>query len=368
MKIITIGSATQDVFIVYENAETLHFHTKNGHESFIVLREGAKLDVKELVYSSGGGANNAAFSFKKLGFDVTPCLKIGADEAGNFVLKKLKEAKIPTNLVLQKKNEQTGISFIIPSLEHDRTILAFRGVNTTVTQHEFPFDELKNYDLIYITSLSGNSSKLLPFITQTAKKHSIPVAINPGVSQLSTGAATLKKSLPNIDILILNSSEAQTFMQALQEDQNTNDKMPFKSSKKSSIKPSLFEKGATINNSPFNIYTFFKRVLSYGPRVVIVTNGAEGVYLATKDAVYFHASLPDGVVNTLGAGDAFGSTFVGMLAMGETIEQALRYGVINAASVIGFMDTKQGLLTKKELEKREKTVDKALLQTFKIKI
>ncbi len=366
---MTIGGATQDIFIVYEDAETLHLHTKKSKQSFLLLKEGGKVEVKEILYSSVGGANNAAFSFKKLGLEVTPFLKIGDDEAGKFILKKLAEAKIPTKHIIQAKGKSTGISFVIPSLERDRTILAYRGINSSISKAEFPFNQIKEHDYLYVTSLSGESSQLLLPITQMAKKNKVFVATNPGTSQLVAGASMLRESLPNIDILILNSTEAQTFMHSLvQADASLKSSLKGSKRKKNGLKkPKLLEKPMIIEDVLFSLDKFFQEVTGYGTKVVVVTNGADGVYLATKDQILFHASLPVKVVNTLGAGDAFGSTFVGTLAAGKSLEQALRYGILNAASVISSMDTKQGLLSMRELEKREKNLDESLLQKFSFK-
>lgn len=366
MKILTIGGATQDIFIVYEDAQTLHLRTKHGQKSYLLLEEGSKVEVKELLYSSGGGANNTAISFKRQGFDITPLFKIGNDEAGTFIIKKLHDEGIDGKHIIISQGK-TGISFIIPSLEHDRTILAFRGVNGTMTQEEIPFHEIKNYDYLYITSLSGVTSQLLLPIAQQAKQHNIPVATNPGTSQLVAGAATLRESLPYINILILNSAEAKQCMASMLQSTNSLKKSPKKSEKNNGSKPELLAESINIEHSWFTLPNFFQAVLNYGPRVVVVTNGAEGVYVATENVIYFHPSLPVTVVNTVGAGDAFGSGFVGALATGKSVEQAIQHGIINATSVISHMDTKQGLLSMHELEKRAHALDKNLLKKFGLK-
>ena len=363
IKIMTIGGATQDIFIKYEDASTMHLHTKTEKQSYLLLQEGAKIEVTDILYSSGGGANNAAFSFKKQGFQVDPFFKIGSDDAGKFIIQNLKKASINATLILQNNTVSTGISFIIPSLERDRTIFAFRGSNATVTKKDLPLATIKEYDYLYITSLSGESSKLLPTITKMAKKQNVLVATNPGSSQLIAGADLLRKSLSDLDILILNSAEAKVLMDSLlQADRNLQKSAKKFPGKKEKRLPKLLQSN---NVDSFNLKLFFHTVLSYGTKIIAVTNGAEGVYVATKDSLYFHTSLPTTVVNTLGAGDAFGSTFVGALASQKTVEEALRYGIINATSVISHTNTHDGLLNLRQLEKKAKTVDKDLLQNFR---
>jgi sugar/nucleoside kinase (ribokinase family) len=222
---------------------------------------------------------------------------------------------------------------------------------------------------LYVTSLSGESAKLLFPIVTTAKKANIPVATNPGTSQLIAGAPMLRESLPYIDILITNSAEAKTFMLSLVQ---TNEQIRTSVKKTTSRaqqqqKPSLLSQPISIENILFSLDTYFQAVLEHGPKIVVVTNGAEGVYVGTPEAIYFHPALPIKVINTLGAGDAFGSSFVGSLASGKSVEDAIRHGIINSASVIGYMNTKQGLLSMKELEQRAEQLDQKLLQKFPLK-
>ena len=205
-------------------------------------------------------------------------------------------------------------------------------------------------------------------LTTTAKQHGSSVAVNPGTSQLTAGAPILRESLPFIDILITNSAEAKTFMLSLVQ---TNEQI--KSQLNQALKPSkthqpsLLNAPISIENILFSLNTYFQAVLSYGTKIVVVTNGSEGVYVATPETVYFHPALNIKVVNTLGAGDAFGSSFVASLIAGATIEDAIRHGIVNSASVISFMNTKQGLLSLEELARQAKKLDPTLLQKFPLK-
>jgi sugar/nucleoside kinase (ribokinase family) len=50
------------------------------------------------------------------------------------------------------------------------------------------------------------------------------------------------------------------------------------------------------------------------------------------------------VVDRLGAGDAFSSGFVAMIAMGESIERALTYASANSTSVVMQLGAKTGII------------------------
>ena len=62
--------------------------------------------------------------------------------------------------------------------------------------------------------------------------------------------------------------------------------------------------------------------------------------------MYFHAGSPIEAVNTLGAGDAFGSSFVGAMQLGAPIPEAISWDIVNSAAVIAHPDAKTGLLEK----------------------
>ena len=346
---LIIGGATIDTIIEYEEMETL-VHQRHGAElSYLMLEEGRKIEVTNQKVFTGGGATNTALSFKRQGYDIQLFCKIGLDSAGQFVLDEMKKFNISTDRVVFSKNTGTASSFIIPSLKGDRVVFAYRGANATLLTQELPLDIIAQANFMYITSLSRESSERLPDIVKAANRHKVPIAINPGVSQLSCGSGLLAKALVGIDILILNLKEAETLMHSLKSNQDT------------LVKPmaqELLDINVKFEDSQFNLREFFTTVLNIGPRIVVVTNGDEGVYVATAEKIYYHSPpVMEQVVNTLGAGDAFGSTFVGAIYNGKTIPEAIRCGIINSSSVIGYSDAKTGLLDQSEIDKRVKQVN-----------
>ncbi len=358
MKILTIGSAMRDIFLQYPCEQMLRLHTATKTRSFIVLEEGKKIEINDIVKSTGGGATNSAVSFKRLGFDVESFFKIGTDHEGSFIVEKLATEQISTEHIARTDSVGTGTSFITPCPSGDRTVLVYRGANLTLTEAELPGDVISACDHLYITSLSGKTSHLLPIITKKAKQQNKLVATNPGTSQLTANVDTLKEALPNIDILIMNYYEATLFMQAFI--QQTKHKQPYGNT----ALPQLLQT-TQITFASFHLPTFFEIILKHGPRTVAVTNGADGVYVAHKNTIYYHPSIsPKKLVSTLGAGDAFGSCFVAQLAQNQSIETAIRAGILNSSSVLEYLDAKSGLLTTQELEKKLKQLDLALLKKF----
>ena len=141
-KIVTIGGATQDIFICHNNPHMISLQTFHGEQSFLALQEGCKIDIERLDYRTGGGATNSAVSFARLGFDVSCCIKIGTDPQGDDVCRELSTLGIKALCTYGKK--KTGISFIIPTKSKDRLVLVWRGANTELTFSEIDQQVIKS--------------------------------------------------------------------------------------------------------------------------------------------------------------------------------------------------------------------------------
>lgn len=339
MKILIVGGATRDIFIQPIHSPAIQFFCNNTQS--IVINSGTKIDVENIIFQTGGGATNAAVSFTRLGFDVSVACKVADDEAGAAVLADLKKNNVKTDLIISglssrswveqrliEVNVSTGTSFIFQVPSGDNPILAYRGINTQLTLADVA-PHIPQAQHMYITSLSGAASSMLLPLTQEAKKHGVFVATNPGGSQLAAGADMLRKSLPYMDVLILNMHEAEIFMSSLEQ----------------------------IQKNSFNLSDFFKKILDAGVRIVVVTDGAHGVHVATQEYIYFCPSMPVKLVSSVGAGDAFGSCFVATILQGKNIEQAIVSGMINSASVLTHVGAKVGLLSQAVLEKRCRKVE-----------
>lgn len=373
MKVLVVGGATQDLFVNYQGTDLMRIIKNDSVFEYALFESGEKIEVDTLFTQTGGGSTNTATSFKRLGFDVDCFCIVGSDARGDDIVSSLIYEGINTLLVKRSEKHPSGLSVIINSTSGERTIFAFRGANNSLPLETITTKQLDGIDQIYITSLSNDSSLKLPVLAQLARSRHIPIAINPGKSQLAQGTQTLKQSLNAIDILILNSNEAQIFMHALIENdasykQTLESTMTLKSSgiNMQSADAYLLSTPISWQDQHFSIRKFFNAVLNMGPSIVVITNGRNGVYVATHNELLFHPSLNIDVINSVGAGDAFGSTFVASLRTGYNIEDALRLGIINSASVLQSIGAKTGLQTTDKLVEQLKLIDKKLLQRFSL--
>jgi sugar/nucleoside kinase (ribokinase family) len=105
-----------------------------------------------------------------------------------------------------------------------------------------------------------------------------------------------------------------------------------------------------------------RKVLSMGPRYLIIKKGEHGALLFHGEKVFFAPALPlEDVFDPTGAGDTFAGGFIGYLAsMNDTSFDAMKRAVIYGSAMASFCVEKFGLERMKELT--EAQVDQRVQQ------
>jgi ribokinase len=350
--VITIGSATQDIFIESDFGKILDMRDSFSKSSMLCFEYGAKIEIDKLAFDVGGGAINTGVNFANLGFKTASIVKVGKDLNAKAVLARMKEKNIDDSLVIRSDKNKTGFSVILTSFEGDRTVLAHRGANSKIKKEEISFDVLKNAKWIYIAPLSGDSNLVLDEIAEFAEKNNVSLAINPGTAQIKRGVEDLKKIIETAEILVMNLSEASAITGITPKYENfevdtfneclrvIHDKKTLESEK--------------IENQPWILSAaeMLIKLKSYSPKVAIITNGGDGIAAFDGETFYLVPPFPAKVISTLGAGDAFASSFTaGIIKYDWDIENALKLASINAAEVIQSFGAHVGIKNFDELEK-----------------
>ena len=79
-----------------------------------------------------------------------------------------------------------------------------------------------------------------------------------------------------------------------------------------------------------------KRILDVGVRLVLVTLGAAGAYGATRNAQLSVPAVPVEIVDTIGAGDAFGAATLAWLHDRDALEPRLSLSELDLESLLKF--------------------------------
>ena len=316
--VITVGSATIDVFASVDS-ELIKIKTVNHEEELIAYPSGSKILMKKLDFLTGGGGTNTAASLAKQGLKVAYLGKVGSGSNSKLIIDRLKKKKVEFIGVRSKKHH-AGYSVVLDSLDGDRTILTHKGANNYLTYKELNLKKLKT-KWFYFSSMIKKSFETLEKLGEYAKKNNIKVAFNPSNYLAEKGYHYLKDLLINTDLLVLNKEEAIL----------------------------LAGKGTITQN--------IKKIMEYGPKQVVITDGKNGAHTIWNKKHYHIIPSKMTPVENTGAGDAFASTFLGGVIREKKITACLRMAIINSESLIMKKGAKNGLLSynmiMKEVKKKK---------------
>ncbi|MEA3248945.1 MAG: carbohydrate kinase family protein [Patescibacteria group bacterium] len=307
LDVITIGSATKDVFVKSAALEIQESDTPPfALEACFPL--GAKVNIDELTFQTGGGATNAAATFAQLGFKTATVSSIGEDPNGREICTEYKSYGISEKFLQKNTEDQTAYSIIIVAGSGERTILVYRGASREIDPERIPWNKLKA-KWFYLTSLGGDI-ELVGRILEHAKNAGIKVAWNPGNGELKRGIDELEPLIRKVDIFNLNREEASAL--------------------------------TGIGTGDLN--AIIARLKGLPKRVLLITDGMGGTYSAEGEEVLHSDIIEVPRVNTTGAGDAFGSGFVAGILRRDDVRHALAVGTWNATGLVQEMGAKRGLL------------------------
>ena len=308
--------------------------SKDNNSYFMSYPYGSKIDISSFDSNVGGGGVNTACNFANLGFDTSAIFKIGDDIYSKGILSSFEDKKVDLSNIIQDKNTSTGFSIILVSFQGDRTVLAHRGANAEIRKEEINFEAIKDADFIYVAPLNGESNCVLETIVEYATKHDTKICFNAGTTSIKRGFEHIKTILKSAHIVVMNREEA-TMTTGIQ------------------VRPD----SKTEKYSEDVVHPDIKKMLTElkykDYQVVVITDGGNGAYAYDGQKFYYCPVFPSEVVSTLGAGDAFASTFCA--ALGRTnldIGKSLMYSSVNSASVVSKFGATEGLATFEEIEAR----------------
>jgi len=304
LDIITIGGATRDTFLISDAFVAIHSKTFSSGTGEC-LNLGDKIELDDLILTTGGGATNSAVTFARLGFKTAACCQVGEDAPGRDIIETLQVEGVRASLVKKIPGEPTGSSIVLTMKNGERTILVHRGVSAQFKPSSIPWRQLRS-KWIYLTSLGGNFS-LAKQLIEYAAKRDIHVAWNPGGQELEKGLHAFSAVLPLVDVFNVNKEEAQLLTKA----------------KKLSA---MF------------------RLLRRDEKITLITDGPKGAYADNGHRFLFIEASKIKPISSTGAGDAFGSGCVAALFKNKPLETALALGMANAESVIQHYGAKIGIL------------------------
>lgn len=323
-----------DVFVECDDANIVSTSSKSAKNEFMCFPYGAKVEVTKFTSNTGGGGVNTALNFANLGLKTSVICKIGDDIYSRGVLEALNKSTLDLSNIIQDSEVSTGFSIILLSFQGDRTVLAQRGANATLKKSEINFEAIKQAKFLYIAPLSGESNKVLTSITEFAQENGVKVCFNAGTTAIKKGFEYIKKIIDTAEVVVMNKEEASMCT-------------------KIEVRPDSKTEHYSNELIHPDIKSMLEKLKLADEQIIVITDGREGAYAYDGKTYYKCPNFPAEVVSTLGAGDAFASTFCAALdRTNQDVGKSLMYGAVNSASVVSNFGASEGFLTFDEIEKR----------------
>ena len=307
--IVSIGSATRDVFISTDSFKSFDLPDFSTGKA-VCFPLGSKIEIKKMVFTSGGGGTNTAVTFARQGLSTACIGVVGDDFNGKEVLDELDKEGVETKFFQKHDDDYTAYSAILVDPSGERTIMSYKGEGQHFDGGKVDFDQIQT-KWLFLDSLGGHFD-LLENAVNWAVANNVKLATNPGGKELKHGLEKLKPLLKNFSVVIMNQEEASglTGIDYKQEG---------------------------------DIFKFMDEVIG---GIFVMTKGPEGVVVSDGKNVY-RAGIPDSpVIERTGAGDAFSSGFVSEYIHSGDIPKAIQFATANASSVVTQYGGKAGILKK----------------------
>ena len=321
--IVSIGDSFEDVLILPEDLKVRPDRSYTGGLG-VSFELGEKIPLSEVDYEIGGSACNTAVGFSRLGLNSSLISIVGDDSPSEKIMDCLAEEGVDVSHIAIDKRMKTNFSVIF-RLDEGRTIFTYHGLKD---YSHLTIKGSLSTKWFFLAPLGDNTAHIENELIRYAAERKVLLSWNPGTNQIKKGASHYRELLKNLSVLFVNREEAINFLNY-------------------PVKPQDTE--------------VIKKLQSLGPKIVVVTNGKEGVRAYDGQNFYELPALPNVVrVDSTGAGDSFATGFLAKLIYSDwngleidsdMVNEALRWGIINSNSVVTQIGAQKGLLTFEEIQK-----------------
>ncbi len=308
---LAVGDITTDAFIRIKDAE-IHCDVDN-EKCQICMDFKSKVPYEFVkVVRAVGNSGNAAVAAARLGLKTGLYANIGGDQNGKECLEVIEGEGISSEFIRVHKDGLTNYHYVL-WYGSDRTILIKHE------QYGYELPDIGDPKWIYLSSFGENSLAFHESFAAYLDNHpKINLAFQPGTYQIKFGLEKMSGIYSRTKVFIANKEEVRKILDSTESD-------------------------------PVKLMNAVKEL---GPKIVVLTDGPNGLFMLNDDGAYFMPPFPDEKppYERTGAGDAFSSTFIAALALGKDPLEALRWGPINSMSVVQYIGAQEGLLTREKLE------------------
>ena len=249
----------------------------------------------------GGKGANQAVAARLCGAEVFMVARVGSDLFGPATIENFKKLGIDASQVKQVEGLSSGVAPIFVDPHGQNRILVVKGANDALKPADVDAaaDVLKSVDCIVLQF--EIPIETVYYTVAFAHKHGVRCIVNPAPAQPID-----MKALAGLDYFVPNESEAETIS------------------------------GMPVRNLD-DAKNCANKFLTGGIQRAIITLGANGSLLASRDGMQHVASFPVKAIDSTGAGDAFIGSFAVFLAEGlperDAVQRANLYAGLSTTGI-----------------------------------
>jgi sugar/nucleoside kinase (ribokinase family) len=309
--ILTIGGIKMDTFILIPEA-TVNCQLKMP-ECQLCIDYGKKIPVPDIDVQVAGSAPNVAIGIAKMKKTSAVYSQMGKDIFHPIAIEFLQKNNVETKYVKALAGSDSGFA----------AVLNFKGESTQLVKqngkaYHLP-KRLPKTKWIHVSELGHGYEKLYKELIAAKKEKRFQISFNPGAVQINERKKDLFRLIKITDVLFLNRAEAETLTDVIEKTE---------------------------------IHRLMSELFKLGPKYIVVTDGKNGAYAYNGEQLDFAPMFPGARVEATGAGDAFTTGFLGAIMHEKKHDCGLRWGSVNAASVVHSIGPTKGLLSHHQIKKR----------------
>lgn len=323
-QVICVGSASKDIFFPTKEAKIIEGGSVE-EKKLIAFEYGAKYQIDDRYEALGGVAANCSSGLARLGIQVACYSRVGNDELGKWIISELKKRDVLIDFLQVDNMAKTDLSAIIVNArDGERTIFFNRDANEKLDIKPL---ETARAQWLFVSALNGDWRRNVDEILKKVNGEEINLAFNPGQANIKEDIEKVREIVSYSDILLLNRDEATEIVG------KNNDDIKF----------------------------LFGELKKLGVKVITITDGKEGAYAIDRETIFYAPAIGMEPVETTGAGDGYSAAFLAAFIYGKGLEECLKWGSLNGASVVNYYGAIEGQLTEKEIAENLNKVETRIL-------
>lgn len=272
---------------------------------------GEEVAISSRSVSCGGSAANTIVALARLGVSTGFIGRVGSDEDGAFILQDLRREGVDTGGV-EKSRAPTGLILGFVDSQGERALYALPGANNELRINKKNLAYAKRAKYLHLSSFVGERSyeaqrELLK------RLQGVKISFAPGMLYARRCLAEMNLIIERCEVIFLNREETRL------------------------LTGSEYQRGAQM-------------LLSMGAKIVAITLGSEGCYVAAKERAFTSPAFKTRVIDTTGAGDAFAAGFLYGLLKEMPPESCAKLANKLAALCVAKMGAREGLPKEREIK------------------